>query len=282
MDSVQDDIPSDQPQDKDEDCILALSTVIVAKKIKELIKKDKMTIADLEGVVLEMLKSRYKNDVELEYHVDKIKAAMLEEVYMEKKYTSSLAKHYAARYYIEGIKDMISDRWSKEVQLYYVDALNDNKEYEFSYADLSRLNLNDIEDMYLLKVQGKIHHLKIEDTQLGVESYQRTLNLTKPKFYISRIKHKISYTMTGTEKGVVYLNKYHVKSLMLHEEVHKFCDGTLMKLKGRERTKNDIKRSKAMPKATEKTLKHREQLRTLEEYVGGTSKAIDIRSFVRP
>ncbi|GKD86836.1 hypothetical protein Tco_1357990 [Tanacetum coccineum] len=38
----------------------------------------------------------------------------------------------------------------------------DGKEYEFSYADFSRLSLNDIEDMYLLKVQGKLHHLKLE------------------------------------------------------------------------------------------------------------------------
>ncbi|GKC46548.1 hypothetical protein Tco_1064270 [Tanacetum coccineum] len=56
--------------DQDEDCILGLSTVTVAKKIEELIKKDKLTIADLEGVGLEMLKRQYKNYVELEYHVD--------------------------------------------------------------------------------------------------------------------------------------------------------------------------------------------------------------------
>ncbi|GKE36843.1 hypothetical protein Tco_1460248 [Tanacetum coccineum] len=38
----------------------------------------------------------------------------------------------------------------------------DGKEYEFSFADFSRLGLNDIEYMYLLKVQGKLHHLKLE------------------------------------------------------------------------------------------------------------------------
>ncbi|GKE36842.1 hypothetical protein Tco_1460247 [Tanacetum coccineum] len=65
--------------DQDEDGILRLSTVMVAKKIKELIKKDELTIADLEGAGLEMLKSRYKNDVELEYHIDKIRATMSEE-----------------------------------------------------------------------------------------------------------------------------------------------------------------------------------------------------------
>ncbi|GKB84741.1 hypothetical protein Tco_0957013 [Tanacetum coccineum] len=117
-------------------------TVMVAKKIKELIKKDKLTIADLEGARLEILKNCYKNDVELEYYVDQIKSAMLEEAqwsdgdndltkprsfekqksksakpdnrfynrdlyylaYLstEEKYTSSLTKHYAARYYIKG------------------------------------------------------------------------------------------------------------------------------------------------------------------------------------
>ncbi|GJT47915.1 hypothetical protein Tco_0974072 [Tanacetum coccineum] len=109
-----------------------------------------------------------------------------------------------------------------------------------------------IEDMYVLKVQGKLHHLKVEyendfinalllyirrvviknrikDTQLGVESYQCTLNLTKPKLYISGIDHKIPYTTIGTEKRVVYI-KYTMKSLMLRKEVHKFCDGTLMKV----------------------------------------------------
>ncbi|GKA41592.1 hypothetical protein Tco_0734252 [Tanacetum coccineum] len=84
MDSANDGILVDQPQDnsnidQDEDSILGLSTVIVAKKIKELIKKDELTIADLEGAGLEMLKSRYKNAVELEFHVDQIKAAMAEE-----------------------------------------------------------------------------------------------------------------------------------------------------------------------------------------------------------
>ncbi|GKC63840.1 hypothetical protein Tco_1096438 [Tanacetum coccineum] len=31
---------------------------------------------------------------------------------------------------------------------------SDDKEYEFSYADLPRLNMNDVEDMYLLQVTG--------------------------------------------------------------------------------------------------------------------------------
>ncbi|GJZ99959.1 hypothetical protein Tco_0672510 [Tanacetum coccineum] len=293
---------------------LFLSLIINLKLLKHI------TIADLEGVGLEMLKRQYKNDVELEYHVEKLKATVLEEAQSNnvnlstgEKYTTSLTKHFATRYHTEGIEDLIPDRWSKKIHLYQIDALNeihhledarkdffkaemgnrssnmvysdkriifvvevnvkvnvkkkwgysflmsivvrrsDNKEYEFSYTDLPRLSLNDVEDMYLLKVQDKLHHLKldieidfinalllfikrvviqnrIEDLQLRVEIYQRTLNLTKPKFYFLGIDQKIPYTTLGTEKEVVYVNQHNMKSLMKLNEVNKFCDGTLLKV----------------------------------------------------
>ncbi|GJS81966.1 hypothetical protein Tco_0748507 [Tanacetum coccineum] len=65
--------------DQNENHILGPSTVAIAKKLKELIQKDKFTIANLEGGGLEKLKQQYKNDVELEYHVDQLKATVLTE-----------------------------------------------------------------------------------------------------------------------------------------------------------------------------------------------------------
>nr|GEV18916.1 hypothetical protein [Tanacetum cinerariifolium] len=387
------DIPTDQPQDKVEELIQnhlnsewfsdatkKSGTVDAAKErnIKELIKKDEPTLADLEGARLEMLKSRYKNYVELKYHVNQIKPTMLNEAKLSdedddltkpqswekqmsksartdshfynnifyyltylsmEKYASSLTKHYVARYYVEGIEDMNSDRWSREAHKYHVDVVygihhwddkrkdfyndemgygfltsivvkrSDAKEYEFNEAGLPRLSLNYIKDMYLLKIRGVFHHLnaevdfinvnflyirriviknRIEDIQLGVKSYQCTLNLTKLTFYMTRIYPKIPYTTIGIDKEVVYLNKHNIKSFMLREKVHKFCDGTLMKarkklqrmldenilgrgnknMKGRGWTVKDIKRSEAMLEKIEKTFKHTEQMRRLEEYVG--------------
>ncbi|GJX15791.1 hypothetical protein Tco_0216623 [Tanacetum coccineum] len=219
--------------DENENHILGPSTIAIAKKIKAIIQKDELTIADLEGARQERLKQQYQNDVELEYYVDQLKAAVLSEakwnsdeddvLSTEEKYTTSITKHYAARYYKQGIEDMISDRWSKETHRYIFEALNDlrvksvvrivvkkkqgygfltsivvkrfdDQEYEFSYADRPRLSLNDVEDLYLLQVQDKLHHLllefvkdfnnalllfirrvviqnRVEDIQLGVESY---------------------------------------------------------------------------------------------------------------
>ncbi|GJW19504.1 hypothetical protein Tco_0026940 [Tanacetum coccineum] len=82
----------------------------------------------------------------------------------------------------------------------------DDKMYSFKEGDFKRLRLQDIEDMLILLVQGKLTNLKVEerltfsvalqmfirsiviqrrveDLQLGVESYQKKLNITKPDTY---------------------------------------------------------------------------------------------------
>ncbi|GJY94996.1 copia protein [Tanacetum coccineum] len=238
-------------------------------KLKELIKKDALTIADLEGVGLEMLKKQYNNYVEREYHVDQLKATMLTESQWSngegdvskprsfKQHMSKRAKPHSC-FYNRGIEDMIPDRWSKKIHVYSdkriitVVKLNvkkkwghdfltsnvvkrsDNKEYEFSYADLPRLSLNDVEEMYLLKVQGKLHHLKL-DFEMDF--------INAPLLYIRKvmIKNRVEdvqlgidkkrpYITFGTEKGIVYLNKHDMNSLMKLDEVHKFYDGTLLKV----------------------------------------------------
>ncbi|GJX32414.1 hypothetical protein Tco_0242269 [Tanacetum coccineum] len=80
--------------------------------------------------------------------------------------------------------------------------------------------------------------------------------------------------MSGTHKGVVYLNQHNVKSFMKLSEVKKFCDGTIIKI--RENLVDMVKKNKLG------TGNKREQLRRLEEYVGGRPKTVNPRSFVRP
>ncbi|GJV77998.1 putative reverse transcriptase domain-containing protein [Tanacetum coccineum] len=179
------------------------------------------------------------------------------------------------RYQIEALNsihhwdDVRKDFFKAEMGSRSSDKRSDKKEYEFSYADLPRLSLNDVEDIRVV-IQNRV-----KDIQLGVESYQRTLNLTKPKFYFKGINQKILYTMSGIEKRVVYLNQHNIKSLMKLNEVNKFCDSTLLKirdnllemvnknilgrgnkrLKGRDWSNKDIKRSNEMPEKIDKTLK---------------------------
>ncbi|GKE63122.1 hypothetical protein Tco_1513489 [Tanacetum coccineum] len=213
-----------------------------------------------------------------------------------------IPEHYAAIYYKYGIEDMIPERWIKEVCRYHFEALNgihhreekelislkrsDDKEHEFSYADLPRLSVNDVKDT------RTVINNRVEYIQLGVESYQRTLNLTKPTMFFEGIDQKIPFIMTATHKGVVYLNQYNIKSLMNLSEVKKFSDGILVKiqenlidmlsknkldignkrLKGKDWTDYDVRSSREMLKKIDEILRHREQLGRLEEYVRGRPK----------
>nr|GFA33544.1 hypothetical protein [Tanacetum cinerariifolium] len=127
---------------------------------------------------------------------------------------------------------------------------DDDKIYKFKEGDFKRLRIQDIEYMLLLLVQGKLTNLtvdkrfafnvslrmftrsiiiqrRVEDLQLGVESYQKKLNLTKPNTYRLDLKRKEAYTAYSNPRGFIYQNKDKQNRLMRINELHKFSDGTL-------------------------------------------------------
>nr|GEX57586.1 hypothetical protein [Tanacetum cinerariifolium] len=83
----------------------------------------------------------------------------------------------------------------------------------------------------LLKVfevpQAALIKRHLEDFQLGVESYQNRLNLTKPDMYRSDFKRCEVYTAYSNPRGFIYQNKDKKNILMRIDELHKFSDGTL-------------------------------------------------------
>ncbi|GJU93332.1 hypothetical protein Tco_1318088 [Tanacetum coccineum] len=127
---------------------------------------------------------------------------------------------------------------------------DDDKLYTFKEGNFNRLRIQDIEDMLLLLVQGKLTNLTVEerlafnvslrmftrsviiqrcveDLQLGVKSYQKKLNLIKPDMYRPNLKRKEAYSAYSNPRGFIYQNKDKKNRLMLIDELHKFSDGTL-------------------------------------------------------
>nr|GEW59550.1 hypothetical protein [Tanacetum cinerariifolium] len=109
-------------------------------------------------------------------------------------------------------------------------SLDDDKLYKFKEGDFKRLCIQDIKDMLLLLVQGKLTNLmveerfafnvslrmftrsiviqrRMEDLQLGVESYQKKLNLKKSDTYHSDLKRKEAYTAFFNPREFIYQNK---------------------------------------------------------------------------
>nr|GEZ19977.1 hypothetical protein [Tanacetum cinerariifolium] len=199
-------------------------------------------------------------------------------------------------------------------------ARDDDKLYKFKEGDFKRLRIQDIEDILLLLVQEKLTNLtveecfafnvslrmftrsiviqrRVEDLQLGVESYQEKLNLMKPDSYRSDLKRKEAYNAYSNPRGFIYQNKDKKNRLMRIDELHKFSDGTLIdvrtalddRLKGIQMQylphtiwrKSDKDRAVAMIQAIDKRLKTRRIMRSLERFVGGRLYEGDFRMLQR-
>ncbi|GJT16270.1 hypothetical protein Tco_0874976 [Tanacetum coccineum] len=175
---------------------------------------------------------------------------------------------------------------------------HDDQLYKFHEGDFKRLRRQDIEDMILLLVQGKLTNLnlderfalnvalrmytrhiviqeRVEDLQLAVESYQNKINLPKPDSYHDMDRNR----------------------LMRTDELHKFSDGTLNHVRTalndiatgiqmeylpkRKWTKQDKQRARVMINAIDKKLKDRRLMRSLEKFVGGRPYRGDLRLLQR-
>ncbi|GKA43989.1 hypothetical protein Tco_0736713 [Tanacetum coccineum] len=91
---------------------------------------------------------------------------------------------------------------------------DDDKLYTFKEGDYKRLCLQDIEDMLLLLVQGKLKNLTIKE--------RLALSVS-----LSDLKQKTAYTAYSNPRGFIYQNKDKKNKLMRIDELHKFSDGTL-------------------------------------------------------
>nr|GFA20613.1 hypothetical protein [Tanacetum cinerariifolium] len=132
-------------------------------------------------------------------------------------YTTSITKTKDARYDIKGIKDMVPTLWSTIKHAYDKDASMGIRHW-----------VKDVNcDMLLLAIQHKLFHLDgsdifdfivalrmftrsvilkrcVEELQLGVESYHKKLNITKPHNTFPEIEFKEPYTPSYDPSGIVY------------------------------------------------------------------------------
>ncbi|GJV53316.1 hypothetical protein Tco_1449057 [Tanacetum coccineum] len=100
--------------------------------------------------------------------------------------------------------------------------------------ELSNLEIHVIFDLNveLRMFTRRIVILKlVEDLQLGFESYQKKLNITKPETFRSGISKRTPYTAYKNPQGIIYQDKLKRNRLMRSDELYKFCDGTLISIR---------------------------------------------------
>ncbi|GKC89329.1 hypothetical protein Tco_1149978 [Tanacetum coccineum] len=137
-------------------------------------------------------------------------------------------------------------------------------------SDYKNLNKNDIEDLYLLIVNGK------------VDDYAETGLLWSLSVFIKSIeKYKVFSIVSEPVYGIIYKNSLKEKRVMRHQEVHKLCDATLKRvLEGLKIYNKNVKHGYVIPSLKkedveylqlfeediEERLKHRDQMRRWKMY----------------
>ncbi|GKA67993.1 hypothetical protein Tco_0767910 [Tanacetum coccineum] len=202
----------------------------------------------------------------------------------------------AAQYDLPCIEDMVPNIWVPVKVSYDKHALWEivvrragNNLYRFKEGDFPRLHVNDIEDMLLLVVQNWLINIsgddisnfaialrmftrslvvqkRVEDLQLGVESYQKKINVTKPETTKPGIRKKdLDRALVGLRTSLDDI----AKNIQMEY------------LPKRRWSSLEKKRANIMIKAIDKQLKERRLMRSLEKFVSGRHYGTDLRLLQR-
>nr|GEY23862.1 hypothetical protein [Tanacetum cinerariifolium] len=118
---------------------------------------------------------------------------------------------------------------------------DDDQIYKFKEGDFKRLRLQDIEDMLLLLVQGKLSNLTVEERlafNVSLRMFTRSIVIQR-----SDLRRREAYTVYSNPRGFIYQNKDKKNRLIRIDELHK---------------KGDKDRAAAMIQAIEKNAKDKE------------------------
>ncbi|GJR39714.1 hypothetical protein Tco_1215398 [Tanacetum coccineum] len=203
-------------------------------------------------------------------------------------YTNSLTKTKAAQYDLLGIEDMAVT----QVEVMRKHGYGYLKEIVNRLTNLSSDDVSDFAIALRMFTRSLVIQKRVEDLQLGVESYQKNINVTRPQTTISGIRKRDPYTPYQDPQGFIYVDNNRRNRLMRSDELYKFSDMTLTRLRTSvdDITKNtrmeylpkrrwstlEKKRANIMIKAIDKQLKERRLMRSLEKFVGGRDYGTDL------
>nr|GEW26923.1 hypothetical protein [Tanacetum cinerariifolium] len=141
------------------------------------------------------------------------------------------------------------------------------KEYKILEANFKNMHPNDFEDLNIVIKK------RLEDLQLGIESYQTKINIAQLRWDATDFLFKEDYTIVHKPRAVIYKDRNNQKKMMRKTKVHKFSDDTLRRiLKKLDYMVKDYKVYR---------LKIRRIFKNLESFVSGRTRDIDYRLIER-
>ncbi|GKE45066.1 hypothetical protein Tco_1472350 [Tanacetum coccineum] len=155
------------------------------------------------------------------------------------RHALSILKMKAAYYPDVGLEQMVPDQmWIEEECKYDVAAMYGDRRGVWTHMRILSVVRIEVFSLYGYDYMKKIilyravlqEHIiaqRVEDFQLGIESYQTQLNLTKPRWDATGFEYKHNFTVIDSLRAVTFRDKYGVQMIMRFNEIHNFSDGTL-------------------------------------------------------
>ncbi|GKF19262.1 hypothetical protein Tco_0067900 [Tanacetum coccineum] len=171
------------------------------------LKIEKMTQEHLVATAFNLLKGTCKSRMELEYH--------FEECYkvVSNKLDWTNPKGHEYPFDLSKPLPLIEDQ-GRQV-------------FRKKLSNLERDDLFDLNVALRMFTRRVVILKRVKYLQLGVKSYQKKLNLTRPETFRSDISKMILYTAYNNPQGIIYQDKFKRNRLMHFDELYKFCDDTL-------------------------------------------------------
>ncbi|GJR65985.1 hypothetical protein Tco_0012050 [Tanacetum coccineum] len=144
---------------------------------------------------------------------------------------------------------------------------------------LFHLNDNDIVDFIValrMFTRSLVIKFRVEDLQLGVESYQKKLNITAPQQTFLEIEFKELYTPSYKPLGFLDGTLKKVRD-EVHHRILDFHLGYNYEMSRRKWTAIDKKRSELMVELIDKQMRERRIIRNLERLVGARELEMDYK-----
>nr|GEV90427.1 hypothetical protein [Tanacetum cinerariifolium] len=218
------------------------------------LRVDTLTPKLLAGPTYELIKGSCNSLTELEYHLEEVYKAttnQLDWVNPEDLVPRTLWIQEPINYDNHALWGV--SHWGRKRQQFYgfavnresaldvyskkrIIAITDLKIVEWhNYKHLDWILLSNltVEERFAFNVSLRMFtrsiviQRRVEDLQLGIKSYQKRLNLTKPDTYRSDLKRREAYSAYSNPRGFIYQNKYKKNRLMRIDELQKFSDATL-------------------------------------------------------
>ncbi|GJX78185.1 hypothetical protein Tco_0324996 [Tanacetum coccineum] len=176
---------------------------------------------------------------------------------LSRRYSTSVAKTKATTYDLKWIEDLVQELWSprqkydyghlEEIEVHR----DDQKIYTSKEGDFKRLPL-------CMFTRWIVIQMRVEDLQLGVESYQKKLNLMKPDTFSDGTLDDVRSALNDIAKGI-----------------------RMEYLPMRKWSNLDKKRARVMVQDIDKHLYQRRLMRNLDKFIGGREYENDIRLLER-